>query len=411
MIFLLTFCSKKQDPVVAPANQEAVLLQLDFAVNESVFNTLINKDTITLSRDFPNGTLNAVIKYIYTDLNCTSSLAVGDLLDIKGSNSSITITNTLSKKTRTYQIKLGTKTYTSIVAKNGLLHTSGNKILNKFNQPISLAGNSFFWSNKGWGGENYYKPQIVNWLALDWETTIVRAAMGVDADGGYLQDKTGNINKVRTIVDAAIAKGIYVIIDWHTENAYMYTNDAIDFFTQMATIYGKNDNIIYEVFNEPLDISWSGVIKPYAEQVIAAIRKVDPDHLIIVGTPTWSQRVDLAAADPIISATNIAYTLHFYTTYHKQALRDIANSALKSGIPLFVTEWGPLGYTLNDPEADLWMQWCKDNMISHCAWSVNDKLEAWSIVNAGAYNLNFWTDQNLTASGLLERKIIRSWPK
>jgi endoglucanase len=62
--------------------------------------------------------------------------------------------------------------------------------------------------------------------------------------------------------------------------------------------------------------------------------------LIIVGSPTWSQYVDLAAADPITSDDNIAYTLHFYADTHKHLLRAKAVTALNAGIALFVTEWG-----------------------------------------------------------------------
>jgi len=107
----------------------------------------------------------------------------------------------------------------------------------------------------------------------------------------------------------------------------------------------------------------------------------------------------------------------------------VATAALNKGLPIFVTEWGPIGYTQNDPEADLWMEWCQANMISHCAWAVNDKLEEWSIVKPGTYNKNnmytyeglapalsiraktFWSDSSLTETGKLERKYIRSWVK
>jgi hypothetical protein len=57
------------------------------------------------------------------------------------------------------------------------------------------------------------------------------------------------------------------------------------------------------------------------------------------------------------------------------------------------------------------MEWCRTNMISHCAWSVNDKAEEWSIVKAETYKLTTWNDLNLTESGKLERKYIRSWTK
>ena len=420
---ILTSCTEKETPKVVE-NGEAIISSINFDYDGSIFNTQISGNTIMLDRLLPYGAVSVLLQGISLGENCTSNLKVGNKINITNNGTSIIVTNSLSKKTTTYQVQLGTRTYSSVVEKYGLLQTSGNKIVDKNKNPVSLAGNSFYWSNNGWGGENYYKSQVVDWLALDWGTSIVRASMGVDDIGGYLQDKNGNIKKVKVIVDAALAKGLYVIIDWHTENAHKYPDEAVDFFTQMALLYGKNDNIIYEIFNEPLEISWSNTIKPYAEKVITAIRKIDPDNMIVVGTPTWSQRVDLAAADPITMSTNIAYTLHFYTVFHKKDLRDLATAALNKGLPIFVTEWGPIGYTEKDPEAELWMEWCKTNMISHCAWAVNDKLEEWSIVKPGTYNLNnlfyneskgdtlsvklrtFWSDSSLTETGKLERKYM-----
>jgi endoglucanase len=408
--FIWTSCSKKETPTVI-SNGEASLNSIDFIYDGSIFNTKILGNNIILDRNLPYGAANATIQRFTLGENCTLKLKVGDKINVSNNGTEIIITNDSSKKTATYKVQLSTRNYISVVDKYGLLQTSGNKIVDKNRNPVSLAGNSFYWSNNGWGGENYYKPEFVSWLALDWGTSIVRASMGVDDIGGYLQDKKSNMAKVKVIVDAALANGLYVIIDWHTENAHKYPDEAVDFFTQMAMLYGKNDNIIYEIFNEPLEISWSNTIKPYAEKVITAIRKIDPDNIIVVGTPTWSQRVDLAAADPITISNNIAYTLHFYTVFHKKELRDVATAALNKGLPIFVTEWGPIGYTQNDPETDLWMEWCRINMISHCAWAINDKLEEWSIVKPGTYNINIWSDSNLTETGKLERKYIRSWVK
>lgn len=428
-IVILTSCTKNNNQTLIEKGKASISsLSIDY--NGSIFSTNISGNTIMLDRLLPYGTLTVLLNSITLGENCTSNFKVGNKLILMDNVfNEIIVTNTISKKTTTYQLQLNKRNYSSVVDKYGLLQTSGNKIVDKNKHPVSLAGNSFYWSNNGWGGENYYKGAVVDWLALDWGTSIVRASMGVDDIGGYLQDKNGNIKKVNIIVDAALARGLYVIIDWHTENAHKYPDEAVDFFSQMALLYGKNDNIIYEIFNEPLEISWSNTIKPYAEKVITAIRKFDPDNLIVVGTPTWSQRVDLAAADPITISTNIAYTLHFYTVFHKKGLRDIATAALNKGLPIFVTEWGPIGYTQNDPEAELWMEWCRTNMISHCAWAVNDKLEEWSIVKPGTYNLNnlyynetkgdtlslklrtFWYDSSLTETGKLERNYIRSWVK
>jgi hypothetical protein len=293
----------------------------------------------------------------------------------------------------------------------GPLSVSGNKIVDQYGQPVSFAGMSFFWSNDGWGGMDYYNADCVNWLVSDWGVTIVRAAMGVEDSGGYLGSPTNNKNRLKTVVDAAIAAGIYVIIDWHSHNAEDYQSEAIDFFEEMATAYGGYDNVIYEIYNEPLSgCSWPNDIKPYAEAVIAAIRAIDPDNLIVVGSPEWSQRVDLPAGDPITGYINIAYTIHFYPDMgHTQWLRDRATSAMNDGIALMATEWGPKG-TEGHSETLAWMDWCKSNYVSHTAWAVNDKDEPWSILDPWiGMDTGGWSDSDLSARGLILKHICLGW--
>ncbi|RYZ98277.1 MAG: hypothetical protein EOO68_14040, partial [Moraxellaceae bacterium] len=244
------------------------------------------------------------------------------------------------------------------------LSVSGNKIL-AGNQVASFAGNSLFWSNNGWGGEKFYNAGTVGWLKSDWKSQLIRAAMGVDEGGGYLQDPVGNKAKVKAVVDAAIANDMYVIIDWHSHHAEQYQSQSIAFFQEMARTYGNTNNVIYEIYNEPLDnASWSGTIKPYAQAVVSAIRGIDPDNLIIVGTRTWSQRVDEAASDPV-AGKNIAYTLHFYASSHGQYLRDIAQTALNKNAALFVTEWGSVNASgdgaVNYSETNAWVEFMKKN--------------------------------------------------
>mgnify|MGYP001603422998 CR=1 FL=1 len=128
------------------------------------------------------------------------------------------------------------------------LSVNGNKIL-AGGQPASFAGNSLFWSNNGWGGEKYYNADAVRWLKNDWGSTLVRAAMGVDEGGGYIQDPVGNKNKVKAVVDAAIANDMYVIIDWHSHHAESYRNQSIAFFQEMARTYGGRNQGMDEMYN------------------------------------------------------------------------------------------------------------------------------------------------------------------
>lgn len=292
------------------------------------------------------------------------------------------------------------------------LSVSGNKVL-AGGQPASFAGNSLFWSNNGWGGEKFYNAGTVGWLKSDWKSKVVRVAMGVDEGGGYLQDAAANKARVKAVVDAAIANDMYVIIDWHTHHAENYRSQAITFFEEMARTYGKSNHVIYEVYNEPLNISWSDTIKPYAQAVINAIRAIDPDNLIIVGTPNWSQDVDVASRAPI-SGANIAYTLHFYAGTHGQFLRDKAQTALNNGIALFVTEWGSVGASgegdVDVAETWAWVDFMKAKGISHANWALNDKPESASVLVQGASAQGGWSADQLTRSGALAKQIISGWP-
>lgn len=300
------------------------------------------------------------------------------------------------------------------VATHGALSVKGNQIVDASGKPASFSGPSLFWSNTGWGADRYYNADVVAYVQKDWNATIIRAAIGADKNGGYAADPEGNLAKAQRVIDAAIAQGMYVIVDWHTHDAEKNPALAISFFEKIATQYGKTPNVIYEIYNEPLqNVDWSKQIKPYAEQVIAKIRAIDPDNLIIVGTQTWSQDVDKAAADPIKGFSNIAYTLHFYAGSHKQSLRDKAQKALDSGIALMITEWGTVDANgdggVDKKESDLWIAFAKKNNLSMCNWALNDKKEGASQLKPGTAPDEKWTDAVLTENGRYVKDVVSHW--
>src|SRR5262245_48554952 len=95
------------------------------------------------------------------------------------------------------------------VAQHGRLQVRDGRITGADGQPVSLAGNSFFWSQ--WSSR-FYNDRVVSWLREDWGATVVRAALGVDNGDGYLGQPKANLASVTRIVDAAIAEDIYVIV-------------------------------------------------------------------------------------------------------------------------------------------------------------------------------------------------------
>jgi endoglucanase len=217
---------------------------------------------------------------------------------------------------------------------------------------------------------------------------------------------------MQAVVDAAIEKGIYVIIDWHAHD--LHQSEAVEFFSQMAQTYGDSEHVIYEVFNEPEDDETWPQVKAYAEVVIAAIRQHDPDNVVIVGSPEWDQRIDLVAADPITSDDNVIYSVHFYAATHGGYLRDRTLEALQSGIPVLVSESSgseAAGTGANDyGEWQAWFDFMDENEISWINYSVSDKAgETISVLEPGAPTNGGWDDSQLTESGEYIRGVLRDY--
>lgn len=302
----------------------------------------------------------------------------------------------------------------SPVQKHGNLRISGKHIVDKNGAVTSLAGPSFFWSNTGWGQDRFYTRGAVETFARDWKAGIVRVAVGAQNDGSILKDRRGNLTRAQTVIEAAIDNGLYVIVDWHSHQAERDLGEAQAFFTHIAKRYGHTPNLIYEIYNEPLDTTdWNRVVKPYAERVIRTIRAIDPDNLIIVGTQTWSQDIDKAADNPIRGQSNILYALHFYAATHKGALREKAEYAINKGLPIIISEWGTVTYSgdgfLDVNSSIEWMKFAKRHKLSHLAWAVSDKNESASMLRPGASSNGRWTQRDLTPSGRLVRDIMRRW--
>lgn len=299
----------------------------------------------------------------------------------------------------------------NVVERFGRLQVNGNLVTAENGEKISLAGNSLFWSNAPETFlEDFYDARTINHLANDWRSAIIRPAIGVkeswDKGLGYIDSPEEQMAKLRIVIDAAIARGVYVLIDWHTHNAEQYTNEAAEFFGKIAELYGGYDNIIYEIYNEPLNSTSWDTIKNYSSSVIAAIRSQDPDNLIIVGTPSWSQDVHLAAQNPIWGDPNLAYTLHFYANSHGQWLRDRAQQAMNSGIAIFVTEYGTTYASgnggFNPGETQAWFNFMRNNGISYVNWSIIDKNEDSSVVKE-EMAMEGLLNGDLTESGIFIR--------
>jgi endoglucanase len=244
-----------------------------------------------------------------------------------------------------------------------------------------------------------------------WGADVVRAAIGVTPPpGSWLDDPSGSWKCLEAVVEGAIAVGAYVIVDWHSHE--IETEAAKEFFARVAERWGDTPNVIYEIFNEPVENSWDEV-KVYSRAVIDVIRAIDPDNVILVGSPHWDQDIHLVAAAPLTGYTNIMYTVHFYAATHKDDLRKRTQAAIDAGVPIFLSECAAMEASgdgaLDYASWEAWEKLADRNGVSWVTWSLADKAESCSMIRDTTAPANGgWVDADLKEWGRYVRDRLQT---
>lgn len=286
------------------------------------------------------------------------------------------------------------------------LHVEGTELMNASGEKVQLRGVSLGWHNL-W--PRFYNEGAVHTLVHDWGAEVVRAAIGVELDGGYVDFREEALESACKVADAAIKEGCYVIIDWHSHGLRL--EEAKEFFTEMATRYKGVPNVIYELFNEPVEDSWED-LKAYHSELIELIHGIDPSEpVILVGCPHWDQDINLPADSPLEEFNNIMYTLHFYAGTHKEYLRERGDYALAKGLPIFVSECGGMSADGDgglDGESFLeWKEWMDSRGISYAMWSLSDKLETCSMLVPFASSEGPWKEEYIKPWGRIVKEALK----
>lgn len=297
---------------------------------------------------------------------------------------------------------------------HGRLYVNGIDLLDENHQSFQLKGVSTH-------GLQWY-PEYVNYKSFktlrdDWHANVIRLAM-YTGEGGYMTG--GNQSELEKKIDDGISYctelGMYCIIDWHIlsdGNPNQYKDGAKEFFKKMSEKYKNHKNVLYEICNEPNGgASWSDV-KSYADEIISVIRSNDNDGIIIVGTPTWSQDVDVVAANPVSNPHNVMYALHFYAATHKDDLRNKVTTARNNQTPVIISEFsiceasgnGSIDYE----SAGQWSDLIDNSNLSYIGWNLSNKNELSALIAPDCSKTSGWNTDELSETGKwLREKMLNS---
>ena len=322
----------------------------------------------------------------------------------------------------------------SIVENEGTLSVSGTKIVNSEGEEVVLKGMSTFGIQNC---EGFFTEEVVKTLAEDWGCDVLRIALTGDKDiEGYLKDPDKYFDMVCKICDLCIDQGIYVIVDWNVayyEDAEETKEACVDFFTRLSAIYSDSPNLIYEVNNYPLFYEepdedadevpneWEDMIKPFATDVINAVRENNPDCIVIVGVPNNGLDIN-AVSESWLEFENIIYGCRVFSGSNKQEMRDNISLLLDEEACVFITEWSFCTEYLKGGifrnESEKWALFLEANGISWCSVGIgsdidNDTnallLNAENYTDAQKYG-GHWPDGLLSDAGLYARELLLSEP-
>jgi endoglucanase len=300
------------------------------------------------------------------------------------------------------------------VQAHGAIRVCGTKLCGESGEPVQLRGMSTH-------GTQWYPhcltDRALDVMAYDWKVSVLRIAT-YSREGGYNADPRKFTDLASRLIDKASARGMYVIVDWHHINPgdpNVDLQNAKKFFKEITQRHKHRNNVIYEIANEPNNVSWER-IKSYSEQVIPVIRAEDPNSVILVGNRGWSTlgEANGATEQEIVNnpvrASNIMYTFHYYAQWYRDRFRHRLDSA-SNKLPMFVTEWGAsswTGYQNDFPMAQKFVDLMAKKQISWTYWSISDNEQDLSVFKKGACSAGtFAGTRVLKPAGVWVRDRIR----
>jgi endoglucanase len=225
-------------------------------------------------------------------------------------------------------------------------------------------------------------------------------------------------HELYTILDLHAAAG-YQNQDWHSDNPSRqasfwqhkhFQDRTVWLWEVLAERYKDNPWVAgYDPLNEPSDPSGM-VIGPFYRRIVAAIRQVDPEHIIFLEGNRYAQ--DFVVLSPPLP--NVVYTLHDYAApgfidggaypgmsrgeyYDKSVVRQKLVTAcqfmLKNQTPIWIGEFGPV-YTGDRAKDAMRFQLLEDQLSFYRELGAN-----WSL----------WTYKDLGLQGVVYLPADSKW--
>lgn len=267
---------------------------------------------------------------------------------------------------------------------------------------VTLLGAARFSLEFECQGDGHF--QLADFQAMRaWGMNTVR----IPLSSGFWRNVGGGCPSYRSTVAAAVANaeaaGLYVILDLQRDAPFSLPQDATNggeqcplpdatydlaFWKAVATQYGNDPRILFDLFGEPHDVSWyqwfhGGQITSscygYSTDhtytalsmpaLAAAVRAVAPRSILILSGVDWGYDLSGITTQNAVPLKNILYATHpwDHTTVMQPSDWSRAFGALAGALPVIATEFG--AYDCSTGYLATAMDYFTRLGISYLAWA------------------------------------------
>jgi endoglucanase len=293
------------------------------------------------------------------------------------------------------------------------LHVAGNRFVTSTGQPVLLRGvnrdGTDFHCSEGRGiFDGPTGPASIAAL-LSWHINAVRLPLN---EGCWLGGNPGippalsgaaYQTAIATYVGALTAAGIYVVLDLHKAapgtsiNTHRFypmadADHAPTFWGQVATRFESDGMVLFDLYNEPHDISWpcwrdggkacqgqGGITYKAVGMVslIKTIRATGAHNVLLLSATGWGNNIHdwtrYAPRDPL---GNLAASWHIYTQTTDCATAACfthAAGAVAQQVPVVTAEFGTdvHGQYCGIGGEDVLLDWMDQHHVNYLAWTWN----------------------------------------
>ena len=242
-------------------------------------------------------------------------------------------------------------------------------------------------------GQNLSPPDFQ--LMASWNANVVRIALNQDF---WLAASPTHDPGYASVVDSAVTwaenAGLDVILDLHwsdtgvfdtclvnkaCEQQRMADVNSVTFWSEVATHYQNDGRVMFELYNEPNQVSWSvwksggpanGFQAVGMQQLYDTVRATGAQNLVLIGGLDWAYDLSGVPANRI-AGYNIAYATHPYDAGGRRPSDwGRAFGSLTRTDPVVITEFGNIADTTcaTDYGAQL-IQYADAHSVSWTAWA------------------------------------------